>query len=196
MTNPALEFVKTLCKVLSLDPSIADQVMKLRRDLLKLICVGEFSKEAEWEDPSISYVIPGIICKSCNSCRDLDLCKEPFQGNDDNGRPGWQCNCRNFYDSEEIEFILTDSLQRSAMGYTLQDLKCTKCNEVKQGNMAANCSCGGYFVNSITASSFAKKLKIFQKIAKHYKMDQLKEMVEWIKKRNPTHFETKPKTNF
>ena len=42
LTHPALEFVKALCKVLSLDSAIIDPVNQLRRNLLKLIGVGEF----------------------------------------------------------------------------------------------------------------------------------------------------------
>ena len=77
-TNPALEFVKSLCKVLSLDPAITDQVNKLRRNLLKLINVGEFSDSADWKDPCISFVLPEVICKQCNHCRDIDLCKDAY----------------------------------------------------------------------------------------------------------------------
>ena len=61
-TNPALEFVKSLCKVLSLDTAITDQVNKLRRNLLKLINVGEFSDSADWKDPCISFVLPEVSC--------------------------------------------------------------------------------------------------------------------------------------
>ena len=60
LTNPALEFIKSLCKVLSLDPAITDQVNKLRRNLLKLINVGEFSDDADWRDPCISFILPEV----------------------------------------------------------------------------------------------------------------------------------------
>jgi DNA polymerase epsilon subunit 1 len=61
LTNPALEFVKALCKVLSLDSAITDEVNKLRRNLLKLINVGEFSDDAEWKDPCISFILPEVL---------------------------------------------------------------------------------------------------------------------------------------
>lgn len=50
---------------------------KLNRDLLRLVDVGEFSEEAQFQDPCRSYVLPEVICHSCNFCRDLDLCKDP-----------------------------------------------------------------------------------------------------------------------
>lgn len=48
----------------------------MNRDLLRLVDVGEFSEEAQFRDPCRSYVLPEVICRSCNFCRDLDLCKE------------------------------------------------------------------------------------------------------------------------
>ncbi|XP_048641832.1 DNA polymerase epsilon catalytic subunit A isoform X2 [Marmota marmota marmota] len=76
LNNPALEFIKYVCKVLSLDTNITNQVNKLNRDLLRLVDVGEFSEEAQFRDPCRSYVLPEVICHSCNFCRDLDLCKD------------------------------------------------------------------------------------------------------------------------
>lgn len=66
-----------LLQVLSLDANVTNQVNKLRRDLLRLIEVGEFSDDAQFRDPCSSYVLPEVICRNCNFCRDLDLCKDP-----------------------------------------------------------------------------------------------------------------------
>ena len=49
-----------LFQVLSLDSNISLQVSKMRRDLLKLIGVGEFSPEASFNDPCLSYVLPEV----------------------------------------------------------------------------------------------------------------------------------------
>lgn len=64
-------------QVLSLDANILNQVNKLKRDLLRLVDVGEFSEDAQFRDPCNSYVLPEVICHHCNFCRDLDLCKDP-----------------------------------------------------------------------------------------------------------------------
>ncbi len=69
-------FVTSL-QVLSLDASIVNQVNKLKRDLLRLVDIGEFSEDAQFRDPCKSYILPEVICHHCNFCRDLDLCKDP-----------------------------------------------------------------------------------------------------------------------
>ena len=101
-TFPALEFVKAVVKVLALDTALGEEVRKLRRNLLKLINVGEFDNIADWRDPCISYVLAEVICKSCNHCRDIDLTKDPHKGEKD-GKPVFLCanpQCRTGYETE------------------------------------------------------------------------------------------------
>jgi DNA polymerase epsilon subunit 1 len=50
----------------------------MKRDLLRLIGVGEFSDSADFRDPCLSYVLPEVICKHCNNVRNLDLCRDPY----------------------------------------------------------------------------------------------------------------------
>lgn len=57
---PALEFVKYACKILSLDKNVTNQVLKLKKDLLKIVNVREFSEEAQFIDPSLSLVMPQV----------------------------------------------------------------------------------------------------------------------------------------
>ena len=67
LTNPALEFIKALHKVLSLDSAVEEAMGKLRRDLLKLIGVGEFGNDAVWQDPCISFILPEVNLKDLNN---------------------------------------------------------------------------------------------------------------------------------
>lgn len=83
--GPSLTRAPSL-KVLSLDTNITNQVNKLNRDLLRLVDVGEFSEEAQFRDPCRSYMLPEVICRSCNFCRDLDLCKESSSSQVRSGR--------------------------------------------------------------------------------------------------------------
>lgn len=177
LTHPALEFVKALCKVLSIDSAITDQVAQLRRNLLKLINVGEFSDMADWQDPCISFILPEVICKQCNHCRDIDLCKDAHVAQN-----AWVCasaDCGSPYDSAEIEHQLIDACHRKIMGYTLQDLQCLKCKEIKMMNLTTHCGCAGKFKTLNPAKELIKLLKTFDSIADHYGMPLLKEIVQW-----------------
>ena len=47
-------------QVLGLDESIKPAVLKMRRNLLKLLNVGEFDPWATWQDPCISFTLPEV----------------------------------------------------------------------------------------------------------------------------------------
>ncbi|KAF7467824.1 hypothetical protein GHT09_000761 [Marmota monax] len=186
LNNPALEFIKYVCKVLSLDTNITNQVNKLNRDLLRLVDVGEFSEEAQFRDPCRSYVLPEVICHSCNFCRDLDLCKDSSFSQDGAVLPQWLCpNCQATYDSAAIEMALVEALQRKLMAFTLQDLVCLKCRGVKETHMPVYCSCAGDFALTIRTQVFMEQAGIFRSIAQHYSMPHLKETLEWLLQKSP-----------
>uniref|UniRef100_A0A8C5UT22 DNA polymerase epsilon catalytic subunit n=1 Tax=Microcebus murinus TaxID=30608 RepID=A0A8C5UT22_MICMU len=186
LNNPALEFIKYVCKVLSLDTNITNQVNKLNRDLLRLVDVGEFSEEAQFRDPCRSYVLPEVICHSCHFCRDLDLCKDSSYAQDGAVLPQWLCsNCQAPYDSSAIELALVEALQKKLMAFTLQDLVCLKCRGVKETNMPVHCGCAGDFALTIHTQVFMEQIRIFRNIARHYGMSYLQETLEWLLQKNP-----------
>ncbi|XP_037072699.1 DNA polymerase epsilon catalytic subunit A-like [Pollicipes pollicipes] len=180
MQNPALEFVKAICKVLSLDQHVEAEVSKLRRDLLKLIGVGEFAAEAEWVDPCVSHVLPEVICKACNHCRDVDLCQDTHVG-EAGGRPCWKCPlCDTPYDQDEVEHALLSVMQRKLVSFVLQDLQCVKCKQVKQLNMSAICECAGEYRGLDSRSDLLSRLRVFRNIATAFSMPILGDHVAWL----------------
>ena len=76
-TNPTLELVKVICEIFSLASDLSIEVQVLRRNLLDLVGVREFSTEAAFKNPCESIVVPMVICSRCNAIRDVDLCRDP-----------------------------------------------------------------------------------------------------------------------
>uniref|UniRef100_A0A8D9ASY8 DNA polymerase epsilon catalytic subunit n=2 Tax=Cacopsylla melanoneura TaxID=428564 RepID=A0A8D9ASY8_9HEMI len=185
LLKPALELVKSVCKVLELDTSITDEVTRLKRNLLRLIGVGEFSSEAQWTDPCLSYVLSEVICESCNHCRDIDLCKDPHRVLDEDGTTlHWQCPvCEHFYSNQTIEYLLIDALNRKTMAYTLQDLQCCRCYQIKMDNMSPQCVCAGQYQTLISGKDLPAALATFGNIARIFQMPLLEEVVEWVQDR-------------
>jgi DNA polymerase epsilon subunit 1 len=69
LKNPVLEFVKTTCAVLALSKDVAEEVVILKRNLLDLIGVREFAREAIFVNPCLPFKVPMVVCRSCNSIR-------------------------------------------------------------------------------------------------------------------------------
>lgn len=91
----ALSLINTVVKALSADKNLEEKVINftstkmknskttnsfqltsIRCNMLQLIGVPEFSDLAVWKEPFKSYTLQEVICKVCNHCRDLDLCKD------------------------------------------------------------------------------------------------------------------------
>ncbi|ETE60432.1 DNA polymerase epsilon catalytic subunit A, partial [Ophiophagus hannah] len=105
---------------------------------------------------------------------------------DDTLLPSWLCsNCQSQYDSDAIEMALVEALQKKLMAFTLQDLVCLKCKGIKDTHMPVYCSCAGDFDLLLPTKSFLDHLKVFQGIARHYKMAHLLENVQWLLQMNP-----------
>ncbi|XP_060805157.1 DNA polymerase epsilon catalytic subunit 1 [Amyelois transitella] len=177
-STPALLLVNAVCKLFALHADIENEVTLLRRNLLRLIGVGEFSSLAEWRSPCTSCVLSELICKVCNHCRDLDLCRDPHR--ELRGVPVCVCpTCDTPYDNQELEWRLIEIMNRRAMTYTLQDLICSRCHQVKRENLSTVCDCAGDFALMVPVKDIRTQLDTFKTIAEYYKMPLLLELIEF-----------------
>ena len=181
MASPALEFVKMVSHLVQLDSAVAPAMLKLRRNLLKLLDVREFATEAQFVNPSRSFVLPDVMCGFCGACKDLDLCRDR-SGLAAGG--GWSCDhCAQPYDDEELEARLVQLVQRRCLAYQLQDLQCDKCRQVKTHNLTHICpKCAGPFVPRQPPAALRQALQTFRSIAQHQQMPWLLETVDKLLK--------------
>lgn len=73
---------------------------------------------------------------------------------------------------------LLDVIQRKMMSYTLQDMRCTRCKQIKRENLAPLCSCAGSFETLINAKELKQLLRTFFNVADRHGMHLLKEQVD------------------
>ncbi|KAL6634447.1 hypothetical protein ACP70R_027118 [Stipagrostis hirtigluma subsp. patula] len=66
--DTALEFIKHICAVLALDQNVQHDILRMRKNLLKLVRVKEFAPEAQFQDPCASFTLPNVICRTVG-CR-------------------------------------------------------------------------------------------------------------------------------
>ncbi|MCO5564216.1 hypothetical protein L7F22_017874 [Adiantum nelumboides] len=178
MGDPALEFIKHVHAVFSLDQRVQYEALVMKRNLLKLVRVKEFSSEAQFHDPCLSFTLPNVICSYCNDCRDLDICRDAALLERD-----WRCSvpqCGQPYDKEWIENALIQVVRQRERLYHLQDLICSKCRQVKASHLAEQCACGGAFKCSETFVSFKERMRVFLNIAIYHEFELLQEFVAWI----------------
>eukprot|EP00850_Spirogloea_muscicola_P017955 SM000159S01786 [mRNA] locus=s159:288661:304957:+ [translate_table: standard] len=183
LRNPALEFIKSICTVMSIDEAVSYQVMVMRRNLLKLIHVREFAEEAVFRNPCLSFTLPNVICSYCNDCQDLDLCRDPLLLSKQ-----WKCavpQCGQPYNREWIENALLQIVRQRCRLFQLQDLRCTKCRQVKSAHLADQCRCAGAFECTEAPDAFRQRLKVFANIAAFHGFELLQECVQWLLQTSP-----------
>jgi len=172
LSDPALEFVKQICHVCSLEPCLEEQLHRTRKNALKMLKVDEFAPEGRWADPSLSFVLPEVVCEFCGHCRDLDLCRDEH----------WACDeCANPYAPEAVESRLVQLAKRRSVAFQLQDVQCAKCNVVKRCNLAPVCQkCAGPFALRQAQESMQCGLEAFARIASYHEMPWLAETVAFL----------------
>jgi len=139
--NPSLRFTNYLCHVFSLDKWSLDSAARLKRSLLKILRIREFTPETEFHNPCLSAVVHDFVCPVFFCCSDLDLLRDPNLS-----KHVWVCSqCRNPFDRSAVEATLVQRVEEKAVSYSVQDVSCGKCGTVKAENAVRTCSCCSSF---------------------------------------------------
>ena len=180
MSNPLLEFVKTVTAVLALSKDLSVEAQVCKRNLLDLIGVREFSSEAEWRNPCEPFRLPLVICQFCNDDRTLDLCRDAdLMPSEPGVRREWRCaKCSFPYERTAIETRLIGIAYGYIASFTLQDLRCNKCGKLKDDSLRPHCSCSGTWGLMITRKETIRKLRSLRTIAEFHSLELLGEAVD------------------
>ncbi|EER23247.1 DNA polymerase epsilon, catalytic subunit A, putative [Coccidioides posadasii C735 delta SOWgp] len=175
--NPTLELVKYLTHVLSLSKHTSLEVRILRRELLALFDIKEFSDAGKFENPSASLKLPQLICNHCTMSRDLDLCRDgdllPEEGGSAASK-AWCClYCGTEYDRLALEERMIGEVQGIVVEWQTQDLKCEKCGGLMVNPLMEHCSCGGRWTTMLDRRAAERKVRIFKSVAEFYGLKML-----------------------
>jgi DNA polymerase epsilon subunit 1 len=190
LSNPALQLVKSLMQVLSLDKNTTLEARLLRKELLAMFEVREFSADAQFRNPSTSLRFQQVICNNCTMARDLDLCRDEDLIPDVDAagkaldaastRP-WPCGfCGAEYDRLVLEERMIAQVQAMVVEWSTQDLKCGKCRAVRVNDFMEHCACAGEWVGSVEREEMLARLGVFRQVARFYGLRMLDDVVEGV----------------
>jgi DNA polymerase epsilon subunit 1 len=186
-TNPVLELVKSLMQVLSLDKNITLEARLLRKELLAMLDVREFGKEATFRNPSESLLLPQISCDSCALARDLDLCRDedllppPSTAASATNAVRWRCTfCDSEYDRNELEERILAGVEALVTAWTTQDLKCGKCGALRVNEFMEHCTCSGEWETSMKREEVVGRLRVYRNVSRFYGLKMLGDVVEGV----------------
>jgi DNA polymerase epsilon subunit 1 len=179
LQNPALQLVKSLMQVLSLDKNITMEARLLRKELLSLFEIREFSNEARFENPSESLKLTQVICENCTMSRDLDFCRDedllPETGGE-GGVKGWKCHfCESEYDRLAIEERLIALVLGWVAEWNGMDVKCWRCKSVRVNDFMEHCACSGQWVEggSLNRGELERRVRVVEGVGRAYGLRML-----------------------
>ena len=185
--NPVLELVKALMQVISLSKPLQLETRLLRKELLALFDVKEFSSDAKFQNPSSSLKFENLICDTCIMVRTLDLCRDEDvlperdgQGNGTVVRP-WRCQtCQHEYDRIGLEQLLISRIQSMLLEWQTQDLKCKKCGFLQGdvGVLREHCACGGEWESMLARRGMTESLQVMGRVSDAYGMRMLHGVID------------------
>ncbi|KUI71977.1 DNA polymerase epsilon catalytic subunit A [Cytospora mali] len=181
-SNAILELVKMLMQVLSLDKNIVFEARLLRKELLALFDVREFSKEGAFQNPSDSLKITQVSCDSCTMARDLDFCRDEDLQPDEPGAPTvWKCTfCNMEYNRNDLEERLVADVEAMVVMWTTQDLKCVKCGALRVNDFMEHCTCSGRWGESVKREDLLRRLRVYRSVARFYGLRMLGDVVKGL----------------
>ncbi|KAF3068096.1 DNA polymerase epsilon catalytic subunit A [Trichoderma lentiforme] len=183
LRNPILELVKSITQVLSLDKNITLEARLLRKELLALFEIREFSKEGAFTNPSESLKLLQVSCDSCTMARDLDLCRDEdlFGSPGENGGQSWHCGfCNSEYDRVSIEERLLAMVEGWTTEWASQDLKCERCGALRVNDFMEHCTCSGEWKEVLSRDEVVRRLAVMKRVAQYYGLKMLGNVVEGL----------------
>lgn len=174
--NSYLEFIKVITFLLGLDSDFTEEVLVLRKNLLKLIGFSDFSPETEFKELCGSLIVPQIICEKCVYVRDIDICRDQMISNG-----VWVCMlCKGEFNKAEFEKKLVFLLKNRVREFETQDLKCVKCKMNKGGLLNKQCPCSGKYQGTKDDRGFSRFLGIMLEVASFHEFKYLEELVKLL----------------
>ncbi|KAI3405326.2 POL2 [Candida oxycetoniae] len=172
MRNPALELVKFICAVFALSKKRNIEMRVLRKELLQIFDIKEFSDQAQFNNPSTSLIVPHVICDYCNQIRDIDICREEEP-------KVWNCtSCNKPYNKIALEEEIIAQFTQVLVSFYDQDLKCNKCSTIRKRNLDLFCKCSGSWVETVSYTEVDSKVHVFNNVSKFYNLQLLKGWIE------------------
>ncbi|KAI4151633.1 MAG: hypothetical protein LQ340_003390 [Diploschistes diacapsis] len=195
-THPVLHLTKSLMHVFGLDRSLNLAVRSLRKDLLALFDVREFSAAGRFEDPSRRLSLEWS-CAECTLVRELELCRDedllPLSaeaaggaettlataagGAIGGGMPReWRCQyCAHPLPRNAIEEHLISEVQAMVVAWATQDFKCGKCGgvRVEACDFMEHCPCSGIWVPTVKMAGVKERLGVLDAVSQVHGMRML-----------------------
>ena len=184
LTDPAVELTKFACAVFALAKSSENEVGLLTRNALELVGVRAFGEGAAFRNPCAPLRLNGVPCRHCDALRDFDFCRDEDllprsdgagAGGEGHRRPRWACaRCGAEHDRTAVEFELIERVHALERAAAQQDLRCSRCAQVRADHVARVHDCGGSFQTTVNRTDVRRMLRTMVNVAIVHDLSRLR----------------------
>ena len=156
------------------DKVFAQKAQSVRSSALGILSIREFDPRTKFVNPSLSLVVPSVLCKHCLTVRDIDILRDEYilEGK-------WMCHsCEGPYNVTLFERWLFEEFSRRYEAYQTQDLKCERCQKVQSRKACTTCDDGGSLKNSTDREELLEYIRTISIAAKYHRFTALQEAIE------------------
>ncbi|KAK8886294.1 DNA polymerase epsilon catalytic subunit [Tritrichomonas musculus] len=166
------------------DDKLNHKIQSLQQNVLTLMGLNKFDERAKFVEPSLSLVVPSVLCRHCLNVRNIDVLRdeEILKGD-------WICiDCKQPYDYRIFERWIFEEFVRRFSDYQTQDMKCKNCRKVQERKMSQHCKDdGGIYENVTPPSDLIYFMRLVAIAAKRHNFTFLHEqMLEYLKLSDPS----------
>jgi DNA polymerase epsilon subunit 1 len=182
LTEPTVELIKFACAVFALATPFENEVGLLTRNALELVGIKAFGEDAAFRNPCAPLRLPGVPCRHCDALWDFDFCRDAdllprsaAAGGGGEGRPRWACaRCGAEHDRTAVEFELIERVHALERAAAQQDLRCSRCKQVRADHVARIHDCGGSFHNTVNRTDVRRTLRTMVNVAIVHDLSRLR----------------------
>lgn len=77
-----------------------------------------------------------------------------------------------------MEGKLITMLQKQTAAYTMQDLRCQRCKQVKSTSMALLCDCSGSYRLEMGSQDYWRRVRTIRELADFYGLEMVREFAD------------------
>lgn len=171
--------MKAIVTIINLNTDLNDVFAILRRNLIKVFDLNKLNQDTNFFECA-QFIISGFTCKVCNEFRDIDILNNKHRIFK-NGT--WVLLCHRCFiphDNQELESQITICITEQIVNFTLQDLKCSQCDAVKQDNLFISCKCSGQYTPDFEQQCVQHVFQILLNVAKMHQMHMLSDFLNQL----------------
>ena len=164
------------------DAKLNHKIQSLRNSVLTTMHLGSFDARTKFIEPSLSLVVPSVLCSRCLNVRNIDILRDEDILND-----RWECPyCKQLYDVRIFERWVFEEFKRKFSAFQTQDVSCQKCNKVQGRKLTQTCEDGGNYANKTPPNELIDFMRLVVIAAKTHRFKFLFECVgQYLKLADP-----------